>query len=201
MGTTPRLTPGATVTTRQLTTMTGEQVALPDPDRLVHLQFRRFAGCPVCNLHLRSIITQLDTIEAAGVTEIVVFHSTAEDLLQYEADLPFPVIADPRKRLYAEFGVDTAVRALLDPRAYLPMLRGLAHDIWSVLRGRKRVPSLRPDGGFLGLPADLLIASDGRVVAAKYGEFNFDQWTVRELLDHVGRYRTSRAVETAGNGG
>jgi hypothetical protein len=26
---------------------------IPEPDRLVHLQFRRYAGCPICNMHLR----------------------------------------------------------------------------------------------------------------------------------------------------
>jgi len=31
---------------------------IPEPDGLVHLQFRRFAGCPVCNLHLRSFASR-----------------------------------------------------------------------------------------------------------------------------------------------
>ena len=48
--------PGSVVKERGLTAVSGERVAVPDPDRLVHLQFRRFAGCPVCNLHLRSIV-------------------------------------------------------------------------------------------------------------------------------------------------
>jgi hypothetical protein len=37
-----------------LTTISGEPTPVPDSGRLVHLQFRRYAGCPVCNLHLRS---------------------------------------------------------------------------------------------------------------------------------------------------
>ncbi|XXY38586.1 hypothetical protein WMF04_48755 [Sorangium sp. So ce260] len=47
---------------------------------------------------------------------------------------------------------------------------------------RQRAPSLDPHGGRLGLPADLLIASDGRVLAAKYGEHVDDQWSVDELV-------------------
>ena len=39
-----------------------------------------------------------------------------------------------------------------------------------------------PTGGSLGLPADLLIGSDGRVVATKYGVHADDQWSVDELL-------------------
>jgi hypothetical protein len=34
----------------------------------------------------------------------------------------------------------------------------------------------------LGLPADFLIASDGRILAAKYGRHANDQWEVDELL-------------------
>jgi peroxiredoxin len=51
-----------------LTSMTGESITIPDPDgRVVHLQFRRFAGCPICDLHLRSITGRLEEITAAGV--------------------------------------------------------------------------------------------------------------------------------------
>ncbi|WP_258958033.1 hypothetical protein [Streptomyces leeuwenhoekii] len=37
------------------------------------------------------------------------------------------------------------------------------------------------------LPADFLIASDGRVLAAKYGEHVYDQWSVDELLEPATR--------------
>jgi hypothetical protein len=33
------------------------------------------------------------------------------------------------------------------------------------------------------LPADFLIGSDGRVLAAKFGSHADDQWSVDELLD------------------
>jgi hypothetical protein len=35
----------------------------------------------------------------------------------------------------------------------------------------------------LGLPADFLIAPDGRVLATSYGKHANDQWSVDELLD------------------
>ena len=46
---------------------------------------------------------------------------------------------------------------------------------------------VKPTGGRLGLPADFLIAPDGRISALKYGHHAFDQWTVEELLDHRAR--------------
>lgn len=104
-----QLDTGSTVRPRTLTAVVdGAPVAVPDPERLVHLQFRRFAGCPICHLHLRSVVRRHDEIAAAGIREVVVFHSGADELREHVADLPFAVIADPRKRLYAEFGVESS---------------------------------------------------------------------------------------------
>ncbi|WP_040798519.1 peroxiredoxin-like family protein [Nocardia higoensis] len=172
----------STVPPRTLTAITGAEVTVPDPGRLVHLQFRRFAGCPVCHLHLRSIVARRDEIDAAGIREVVVFHSTADALRKHEADLPVAVIADPDRRLYREFGVETAARAVLDPRAWPGVVRAVTHAAVAAARLRRPVPPLRPEGGSLGLPADFLIASDGRVVAAKHGAHADDQWSVDELL-------------------
>ena len=95
------------------------------------------------------------------------------------------MIADPDKRLYADFGVEARLRALLDPRAWWPILRGVTASIWRVLRGQAplRVPSVA--GGNLGLPADFLIAKDGHILASKYGTHAYDQWSVDAILENV----------------
>ncbi|MCP3802353.1 AhpC/TSA family protein [Allokutzneria sp. A3M-2-11 16] len=161
---------------RELITVSGERVRLPDPDRLVHLQFRRFAGCPICNLHLQSVVRRHDEITAAGIREVVFFHSPADELRDY--DLPFAVIADPEKRYYREYGVESSRRALLHPRTWGAILRGGA----LTALGRFRPPAAKQEGGRLGLPADFLIDRDGSVLAAKRGEHAYDQWSVDELL-------------------
>ncbi|MEU3273517.1 peroxiredoxin-like family protein [Saccharomonospora sp. NPDC006951] len=148
----------------------------------MHLQFRRFAGCPICNIHLRSIHRRYEEIEAHGIGEVVVFHSPAEELAPYVAELPFPVIADPGKELYREFGVEAAPRALLDPRVWPSIVTGIARASVRALRRKEPVPSLKQQGGRLGLPADFLIAPGGEVIAAKYGAHADDQWQVDELL-------------------
>jgi peroxiredoxin len=190
--------PGSTVNERRVTTVSGDEVAVPAPDRLTHLQFRRFAGCPVCNLHLRSVVRRHAEIEAAGVREVVVFHSPADELLPHTTALPFAVVADPGKRLYTEFGVERSPRALLDPRAWVPVVRAVLSGVREVARGRERLPSTSPHGGRLGLPADFLIAPDGHVLAAKYGEHVYDQWSVDELLELATRTpRTPRTNPSA----
>ncbi|MFE9634243.1 peroxiredoxin-like family protein [Streptomyces sp. NPDC006463] len=190
-----QLSTGSVVRARALTAvMDGAPVPVPDPEgRLVHLQFRRFAGCPVCHLHLRSVVRRHAEIEAAGIREVVVFHSPAEQLREHVADLPFAVVADPDKRLYAEFGVEASYRSLLSPRAWWPVLRAIALGTAEMLRGRAKAPARVQDGGRLGLPADFLIAPDGRVLAAGYGEHADDQWPVEKLLTLARRARTVQA--------
>jgi hypothetical protein len=149
-----RIDVGSVVTPRELLTIADEFVHVPDTKHLTHLQFRRYAGCPFCNLHLWAIALRHDEIVAAGVREVVVFHSTAAELRSYQSDQPFAVIADPDKRLYADFGVEASGRALLAPGAWVPGLRGM----WRALRDRRLLGS-DMHGGALGLPADFLICA------------------------------------------
>ena len=178
-----RLHPGDAVSPQRLVAISGEEVSVPDPGHLVHLELRRFAGCPICNVHLRSVVTRSDELAAAGVKEVVVFHSTDEELRKYQAELPFAVIADPDKKLYAEFGVEKSARAVLRPGAWGAIFRGAAHNLGAAVRGKEKLAPMNPKNGSLGLPGDFLIASDGRVIASKYGEHAYDQWTVDEVLE------------------
>ncbi|WP_435057182.1 peroxiredoxin-like family protein [Streptomyces sp. bgisy060] len=180
-----RLEPGRSVPARTLAPVLGDPLALPDPEHPTHVQFRRFAGCPVCNLHLRSVVLRHEEIERAGIRELVLFHSPAEELREHVEHLPFPVVADPDRRLYAEFGVESHRRALLDPRAWPAVVRAVLRSAWRLLRGRERPPATNQPNGRLGLPADFLIAPDGRIAALKYGEHVYDQWSVDELLAHA----------------
>lgn len=169
-----------------LVTIHGKPVRIPDPHLLVHLQFRRYAGCPVCNLHMRSCAAKHDEILAAGIREVAVFHSEPEDMLRFQGALPFAVVADPGKRLYAEFGVGT-----------MPYTNALRLRSWrAAARGLASAPSLRGIGSkgqsYLGLPADFLIGTDGTVLAAKYGKYTDDHWQVDELLALAGAERGRR---------
>jgi peroxiredoxin len=177
-----RLKPGALFAKRSRSAISGRRVELPDGEKLVHLQFRRFAGCPVCDRHLHEFVRRHAEIADAGVREVVVFHSTVRELIDHESHLPFDVIADPNKRLYRELGVESSLRALLDPRAWLVILLGVARSLVNVVRRGAPLPPLLHEGGSLGLPADFLIDRNGRILAAKYGVHAGDAWTVDELL-------------------
>ncbi|MFF8411885.1 peroxiredoxin-like family protein [Streptomyces omiyaensis] len=180
-----RLRPGDPVPVRTLAPVVGPPLVVPDPERAVHAQFRRFAGCPVCHLHLRSVARRHEEIERAGIREVVLFHSPVEELRAHAAHLPFAVVADPGKELYRAFGVEAHRRALLDPRGWPGIVKGVCGATAELLRGRGRLPAASQPGGRIGLPADFLIAPDGRVAAAKYGEHIDDQWSVDELLAYA----------------
>lgn len=177
-------TAGDKIQTRTLSTITGGQVRLPTSDRTVHLQFRRFAGCPICNLHLRDVARRNSDIERAGITEVVVFHSSADRLREYVVDVPFAMVADPRRKLYREFGVEWSLRSLFYVDAARAAVRGLRHN-------ESLIGGLAPGENHLGKPADFLIGPDGAIRACKYGVHADDQWSVDEMLDlAVGEPRT-----------
>ena len=172
--------------TLELTATSGQLITIPDPaGNFVHLQLRRFAGCPICNLHLRSVVARHDEIRSHGIREVVVFHSTVAELAKYEAELPFPLIADPERELYRRLGVERRAGSLLSTRALRAAIAGQTAALGNRSTKRGALGPVKPTGGRLGLPADFLIAPDGRVAAVKYGEHAYDQWTVDELLGHA----------------
>jgi len=97
-------------------------------------------------------------------------------------------------RLYREFGVEAAPRALLDPRAWGPLLVAVGRQLCLAALGRDRAPAIRQPNGRLGLPADFLISPDGRVAAVKYGRHAYDQWAVDDILALAAEARRSASV-------
>jgi peroxiredoxin len=170
-----KIAPGQQIPRLSVRNIHGAELFIPEAGRWTHLQFRRFAGCPVCNLHLQSFVARHRELADRGVREVVTFHSSDAELLPYQGQFPFEVIGDPNKTLYRRFGVESSIWAVLDPRAWGASLRGNL---------RKGKPALNgmPNGGILGLPADFLIAPDGTVEAVHYGTHAYDQWSVDEVL-------------------
>ena len=174
--------PGDIVSTTTLHSVTDELIRLPDRDGLVHLQFRRFVDCPICNTHLAELRKRAGEVEAAGIREVIVFHSSPKVIRSYQKHLPFTLVGDPKRELYRAFGVGTSLR-FLSLRALGAAVRGVSHGHFG----------LRLAGGPLGLPADFLIAPSGQIKAVKYGSHAYDQWSVDELI----RLSKGAAVQAA----
>ncbi|MDX1438951.1 MAG: peroxiredoxin-like family protein [Rubricoccaceae bacterium] len=170
---------GERIERRTLETIRGGEVAIPDAALLTHLQFRRYAGCPMCNLHLQSFIKRHSELVQHGIQEVVVFHSSKQALLNEHADAPFALIPDPKRTLYKEFGVEVSWGAVLHPRVWITGVSGL-------LRHGLSIPERREST--LGLPADFLIGADGRVLACKYGMHASDHWEVDDVLNLASKH-------------
>ncbi len=158
-----------------LQTLAHGELALPTGG-FVHLQFRRFAGCPICNLHLRSFARSVERLHAAGVQPVAFFHSSFASMRGYQADLPFAVVPDVEKRWYRRFGVESGWSSVLHPRAFGRALSGLVRGLAHPLRG---------EGGLVGFPADVLLDGGGSVRGIKYGAHADDQWTVDDVIARV----------------
>lgn len=176
---------GDLITNRVWQDVQGNQIKIPTPTGLTHLQFRRYSGCAVCNLHLQSFISRQQELRAAGINEIVIFNSGRERILDDMAESPFPIIADPRKYLYSEFGVETSPLAVFNPRVWLPAIKG-------ALKFGVQLP--RDQETMNGLPADFLIDSQGKIIAAYYGTHAYDQWSIEELLKLVELHKINTAI-------
>lgn len=163
---------GQTIETTLIKSIKGESIHLPHPTQLTHLQFRRFAGCPVCNLHLHSFAAGQQALASQGIQEVVVFHSSQQSLLSHQADFPFPLIADPDKTLYKAFGVEASFMSLLNPKAWPAMMKGIFHHVGLPAWGESMI----------GLPADFLIDKTGRILAFKYGKHANDHWSVADVI-------------------
>jgi peroxiredoxin len=159
----------------EATSIAGRRVVIPDHDsRLTHVQFRRFAGCPVCNMHLRTLARRRAELAAQGLRQVVFIHSSDDEMRQYQAQLPFDCVADAEMRHYRAWGVERSARALLHPRVLVSGAR------W-VITARRFYR--KAENGILGLPADFLIDARGTVIAVKYGMHADDQWDADELLN------------------
>lgn len=144
--------------------------------RTVLLKFYRFATCPVCNLHLHRFIHEYKTLEALGLTTIVLYHSPAEKLDATEvAGVPFDLVADPDKRIFRAFGAERSWAGMFAPAVWRDYARALAAGFPPGM--------LTSDGGITGQPADFLIDANGTIAFAHYGRHYADSLTAADLAD------------------
>lgn len=172
-----RLLPGSVVNPFTIETLSHGPLRVPG-DAYTHLQFRRFAGCPVCNLHVRSFARAQPQLQQLGVRTVAFFHSSAQSMLPFQGDLPFAVVPDPQRAWYARFGVETSPLAMLHPAAWVAGVRAL---------GAVKASPFAGEGGMNGLPADFLVAPSGELLAVKYGAHADDGWSVDDVCALVRR--------------
>ena len=84
-----QIKPGDFVEPCVLESVQGDAVPIPPPaQKILHLQFRRFAGCPICNLHLQSFIRRHLELVENQIQEVAVFHSSKSAMLEHQLNAP-----------------------------------------------------------------------------------------------------------------
>jgi thioredoxin-dependent peroxiredoxin len=139
----------------------GQPVRLAElKGRPVLLSFMRYASCPMCNLRVRELVLAHERLAREGLVMLLVFQSSAASMRQHvgRQDAPFALIPDPDMALYRLYEVERGWAGLLAPGNLLQAARALAKGF---LPGRV-------DGPVDRLPADFLIAPDGRIELTFY---------------------------------
>jgi peroxiredoxin len=173
---------------QKLTTIDGTQIDFHHGSGLVHLQLRRFSGCPICNLHLRNLSLNLPKLNLIGVKEVIVFHSPEDVIQENIRDVDwtngFNFIADPKREIYKEMGAESSGwKYLFRMRAstFLIGLKSLPRLLKTKRQGAEGVLTQRP--------MDLLIdSSSGLIVDSYYGIDSNDQWSYQEIESKAQAY-------------
>lgn len=144
----------------------------------IMLSFFRDAGCPFCNFRVYEMTHNYRLWKEQNLEIVAVFSDTAEKVRRYVAKhpRPFTVLADPDLAIYNQYGVEHSTTALF--KALLTKLPRIVRGI--AVGGR---PSNNPHVRLV--PADFLIAEDGRVVQAWYGRDTSDHIPIAQVTTFI----------------
>jgi thioredoxin-dependent peroxiredoxin len=164
----------------ELKSAKGETVSLSKyKGKNILLAFFRFAGCPVCNFRIHSLMENYAKLQQQNIEIITVFESGNEVLATYtkDANIPFAVIGDYELSLYKKYGVQKSVlkmmNTMLKKEPKQQMKKGAA------LFNEKKY---KQDGSMTRMPADFLIDSAGKIQIAYYGKFIGDHIPLDEII-------------------
>lgn len=135
----------------------------------IWLIFYRYAGCPLCNLHIMSLTLRREIVEDKGLKVVAVFESEPEDFTRVTRIPPkqtFHLLADPKKKVYELYGTESRLSGLASPKAGLSLLKAFG-------AGFKQG---KISGDIGQIPASFLINPEGIIETIHYG---------RHVDDHI----------------
>lgn len=143
----------------------------------VFLVFMRFAGCPVCHLHVHELLKNADRFKKKNIKVVLVYESSKSTMLDYLQDekFPFTFIADPENKLYKLYAIETSLGKLLSS-----LFKGM---LAKVMAGKKLFKKkITDDGKVTRMEAEFLIDETGKISIAHYAEFLGDKVQVNDFL-------------------
>lgn len=162
--------------------ITGKRIKLADyKGKKILLCFFRYAGCPWCNLAVHRLIAEYPKLNKLGLEIITFIQSKPENIdkfiLNNGATMPpFPIIADPMRKIYSLYGVEESYSAALKSIKRIP------DWFWNVI-GKKHIHG-KMDGSLSLVPAEFMIGPDEfKLYKVHYGVDYFDHLAIAEILE------------------
>lgn len=139
--------------------------------RKLLLAFMRNSACALCNLRVHHLINRYPDWQRQGMDVVAVFESPEESMRTYVGtqNAPFPLVADPKARLYDLYGVETSEEKV---RMTIADSNTKAFTEEAAAAGY----ALTPEEGsnFHRIPAEFLIDESGIVRLAHYSRLITD---------------------------
>lgn len=153
------------------------------------VSFFRDATCPFCNLRVYELTTKYPELNRKGLVMLAFFSSPKERVVQYigKKPRPFPLIADPEKKVYELYNVRSSLGGLM-----MSMVIRMPSMFKAMMLGF--LP--RMSGAVTQMPADFLIGPDLKVKGIYYGRDAADHIPVWILESFAGkRYKASTPLD------
>jgi alkyl hydroperoxide reductase subunit AhpC len=157
----------------------GEHFNLADlRGKRVLMRFNRQAGCPICNPRNREFIRLYPIFQRANIEVVSVFGSSenALPLGVGKQNPPYPCLADPKDRVYAQYGVERSLLGILSAKNMPAIKEGLA------VRDAFGMSANGTDGEVTRMPAEFLISPDGVIERTHYHAFAADFLPMDNLM-------------------
>ncbi len=160
-----------------LEALDGSRLDCSRPGGPVVVSFTRYAGCPVCQLHVARIAAAMPEFRARSCGVWMVFQSTPARLQAAMAEWQpgFAAVADPTARLYDAFGAAASLAGYVHPRSLLALGR-------ATVAGKRHG---RFEGRETQMPADFVLDHAGGIILAHQGRDVGDDTPVAALLAAV----------------
>lgn len=145
--------------------------------KTVYLSFMRFAGCPVCNLHVHNLLKHADALKAKNIEVVLVYESSLANLRQYLEDrtYPFTFVADPESTLYNTYHVEKSWSKLMGS-----MFKGMLGKVRAGEKLFRKKPAM--DGNMNRMEAEFVIDKNGKLAIAHYATFLGDNIAIEKIV-------------------
>lgn len=175
-----RLKAGERAPAFRVQTTAGEVFDLNTPRKKpLLLAFFRYASCPLCNLRVHELIQNHKALsEVADI--VLVFQSPTEKIEAYvgRQSVPYPIIPDPERRLYALYKVEASWGAFFKAWSFKA-----ARVFRALVTHRFRPGSV--EGEIHRVPADFLIDENNTIRTAFYGKDIGDHLPLTQIYQKV----------------